>query len=96
MIKIELDDTGCFSGCTGIIALAGWLTAAVRDAMARAGVLADTAGVALGDVMSISEQGGMAQPQMMEMAASRGGAVPVAGGEVTVQASVTMVFAIGE
>ena len=33
MIKIELDDTGCFSGCTGIIALAGWLTAAVRDAM---------------------------------------------------------------
>lgn len=71
---------------------------AVADAIARAGQLAAAAGVALGPVQSITEQG-MGRPQpmmMMEMAASRGGDVPVAGGEVTLTVSVAMVFAIAE
>lgn len=70
--------------------------AAVADGMAQAKLLADAAGVALGPVQSITDQSGMPRPQMMEMAAVRGGSVPVAGGEITVEASVTMVFAIGE
>lgn len=70
--------------------------AAVADAMARAALLAEAAGVPLGAVQSISDMSGGVQPRMMEAAAARGSAVPVAGGEVTVQANVTMVFAIGE
>lgn len=70
--------------------------AAVADAMARAALLADAAGVALGPVQTISDQSGAPRPQMMEAAAARSGGVPVAGGEVSVEASVTMVFAIGE
>ncbi|WP_019959840.1 hypothetical protein [Woodsholea maritima] len=33
MIRIEYENSGCFSGCTGIIALAGWFTAVIRDVM---------------------------------------------------------------
>ncbi|MFV0513061.1 MAG: SIMPL domain-containing protein [Jhaorihella sp.] len=70
---------------------------AVADAIAKAGQLAAAAGVALGPVQSITEHGmGRPQPRMMEMAAARGGGVPVAGGEVTLSVSVAMVFAIGE
>ena len=70
--------------------------AAVADAMARAALLAEAAGVSLGPVQSISDMSGGVQPRMMEAAAARGSGMPVAGGEVTVQANVTMVFAIGE
>jgi len=49
--------------------------------------------VALGAVLSMSENGG-GRAQMQQMSAARGGAVPIAAGEVTVSASVTMVFAI--
>ncbi len=70
--------------------------AAVADGIARARLLAEAAGVTLGPVQSISDHGGEPRPQMMEMASARGGAMPVAGGEVTVQATVTMVFVIGE
>ena len=68
---------------------------AVADAMAKAQLLADAAGVALGPVVSITEQGGNPSPVMMEMANARGMDVPIASGEVSVQASVSMMFEIG-
>ncbi len=70
--------------------------AAVKDAMARAALLADAAGVTLGPIMSINENGGGGpRPMMMEMAAAREASVPVAAGEVSLTASVSVVFAIG-
>lgn len=69
--------------------------AAVADAMARAALLTAAAGVSLGPVLSMSEQGG-GRPVMMEMSMARGNDVPIAAGEVSVSASVTMVFVIGE
>lgn len=69
--------------------------AAVADAIAKATQLATAAGVGLGAVQSMSEQDyGRPQPMMMMEAASRGGGVPVAAGEVTLSVSVSMVFAI--
>ena len=70
--------------------------AAVADAMARAALLAEAAGVTLGPVQSISEQGGM-RPMgaMMDMAMRESG-VPIAAGEVSVEAMVSMVFAIAQ
>ncbi len=66
---------------------------AVADAMAKAQLLTQAANVSLGAVLSMSENGG-ARPQMLQMSATRGGGVPIAAGEVSVSASVTMVFAI--
>ena len=66
---------------------------AVGDAVAKAKLLTQAAEVTLGAVLSMAELGG-GRPQMLEMAASRGGVVPIAAGEVSVSASVTMVFAI--
>ncbi len=68
---------------------------AVADAVAKAQLLSAAAGVSLGPVQSMMEQGG-AQPMMMEMSAARAGGVPVAAGEVSVNASVLMVFAIAD
>ncbi|MGI9500803.1 MAG: SIMPL domain-containing protein [Geminicoccaceae bacterium] len=69
--------------------------AAVKDAIAKAERYAKAAGVPLGEIISISEAGGgpvMARQMRVEaMAAS----TPVAAGESTFSASVTMVFAIG-
>lgn len=71
--------------------------AAVADAMEKAALYAEAAGVTLGPVQQITEQGGNPRPMMMEMASmARDAAVPIAEGEVTVQASVTMVFSIAE
>ncbi len=70
--------------------------AAVRDALDRAAQLADAAGVTLGPVQTISEQAGVARPMMMEMAAARSADVPVAPGELTVTAQVSVVFAIAD
>ena len=68
---------------------------AVADAIARATLLAAAAGAKLGPVMSIMESSGFAPPQpMFRMEASSDSAVPVAGGEVGLTASVTMVFEI--
>ena len=69
--------------------------AAVADARTRAETLAEAAGVVLGEVLSIREGGGQApigvdRAMMMEARA----AVPIAGGEIDVNASVTMVFDI--
>ena len=69
---------------------------AVADAMERAALFAQAAGVTLGPVQSISENGGGGRPVMMEMSAMRHGGAPIAAGEVTVSASVTMVFLILE
>lgn len=69
---------------------------AVADAMARAALLAEAAGVTLGPLRSIDEYGGGGGPVMMEMAAARSGGVPIASGEVSLSASVTMVFDIAE
>lgn len=66
---------------------------AVADAIAKAQLLAAAAGVNLGPVQSMIEQGG-GRPVMMEMSAARAGGVPIAAGEVSVNASVSMVFAI--
>jgi uncharacterized protein YggE len=68
---------------------------AVADAQRKAALYAEAAGVGLGQVISLSEQGGgMPRPMMMEMAAMRADSVPVAAGEVGISASVQMVFAL--
>ena len=72
--------------------------AAVADAMRKAALYAEAAGVALGPILSISEQGGV-QPRMMraEMAAFAADAgMPVAAGELEVAAVVTITYALGE
>jgi uncharacterized protein YggE len=68
---------------------------AVRNAMEKAKEIADAAGIGLGAVQSLSEQGGM-RPQMMDMAAARMADVPVAAGEVGISAQVSAVFAIAD
>ena len=68
---------------------------AVADAVAKAGVLADAAGVDLGPIISIIEGGISAPgPQLLEARSFAG--VPIAVGETTISASVGMVFAITE
>ncbi len=71
--------------------------AAVADAIDRAEQLAAAAGVALGPIQSIREQGGGVRPEMLEMSMARAAAdVPIAQGEVSLAARVDIVFAIGE
>lgn len=65
---------------------------AVADAMRKARLLADAAGVTLGPVLELTEQGSGGGGPVMYRAMAE--AIPVAAGEVTTQASVTMVFAI--
>lgn len=66
--------------------------AAVADARRRAGLLADAAGVRLGNIRSIDDSGGM-QPRMMRaemnFAAADAG-MPVAAGELSLSARVTI------
>ncbi|GHG87240.1 SIMPL domain-containing protein [Pseudodonghicola xiamenensis] len=70
---------------------------AVAEAMARARLLADAAGVTLGPVVSISDAGGGRIAPMAEMSMRMAAAkMPVAAGEVSVSASVSMVFSIGK
>ncbi|MGO4915724.1 SIMPL domain-containing protein [Pseudogemmobacter sp. W21_MBD1_M6] len=71
---------------------------AVADAQRKAVLFATAAKVTLGDVISIDEQGGYAQPKMMMEASMMrdSGGVPVAQGEVSVEANVTVVFALIE
>lgn len=71
---------------------------AVKDAMARAKVLAEAAGVKLGSVLSIHDGGGHHQPAAyggMELASARSD-MPIAAGELEIGASVTMVFELDE
>lgn len=70
--------------------------AAIQDAMAKAQMMAETAGVSVGRIMSLSENGGNRAPMMMaEMAMARD-AGPIAVGEVTMQSTVTMIFEIDD
>lgn len=71
---------------------------AVADAMARARLLAEAAGVTLGPVLTINDQGGSQPMPMAEMSTMRlaSAKVPVAAGEISVSASVSMVFAIAD
>ena len=69
--------------------------AAVADAAAKAALLAEAAGVTLGPVQSIEEQGGRVRPVMMEAARSSD-AVPVAPGTLTLRAQVRAVYAIAD
>ena len=73
--------------------------AAVKDALAKAKLYAGAAGVAVGEIMSISESGSsMPQPfyakDMMMSARAEGAPVPMAAGEQTITANVTLVIRI--
>lgn len=71
--------------------------AAVKDAFDRAQTYAKAAGVTLGAIKSISESGGVYQPRpMYRMAAMSASAAPppVAGGEESVTANVTITWEI--
>ena len=70
---------------------------AVADAIAKAELYATAAGIALGPLIRFNE-GTVQVPQpmaRMQMAEAASSGVPVAGGEVTIRANVTMVFDIG-
>lgn len=70
---------------------------AVQDAAARAALLTTAAGVQLGQVLSITEGGGFEPPRpMYRMDAAEASAVPVAEGEISTAASVTVVYAINQ
>ncbi len=67
---------------------------AVADARAKATLLVEAAGAGLGRIVSITE-GGNAQPgPMFKMSMAADSAVPVAAGEVSTTAQVTVVFEI--
>ena len=71
--------------------------AAVKDALAKARLFANAADVTLGQIVSISENGGSRPQPMMRMeAAVVMDSVPVAEGEVGLTMSVTMVFDIAD
>jgi uncharacterized protein YggE len=68
---------------------------AVADARHRAQVYAKAAGLTLGSIQSISENGAFAPPRpMYRMAMTAADATPVAPGEETLSANVTMVWEI--
>lgn len=69
--------------------------AAVAEALRKAKLYAEAAGITLGPILELNESGGSApQPEMMGRMAAVSVAVPVAGGEVSTVAQVTMVFQI--
>jgi len=71
--------------------------AAVAEALRKAALYAKAAGLVLGPVLELSESGASApQPMAMERMVSFADSVPVTQGEVSLQASVTMVFALSE
>ena len=73
--------------------------AAMADALEKAKLYADAAGVSLGAIQSITESGGIRppQPQMMARAeAAFDSAVPIEAGEIIYKAQVSVVWEIGE
>ncbi|MCG6903006.1 MAG: SIMPL domain-containing protein [Rhodobacter sp.] len=69
--------------------------AAVAEAMRKARLYAEAAGLTLGAVLELSESGSATpRPEMLGRMATMAEAVPVAAGEVSTQAQVTMVFAL--
>lgn len=68
---------------------------AVADAVAKANLFADAAGVQLGALIGLSETGvRMPRPEMMSMERAADARVPVAQGETEVMAGVTLVYEI--
>jgi uncharacterized protein YggE len=68
---------------------------AVADARARAELFATAAGVTLGSLVSLTEGGAsMPRPEMMGMARIADAGVPMAQGELDIQARVTLVYEI--
>jgi uncharacterized protein YggE len=71
---------------------------AVKDAIAKAGTLAEAAGVSTGDILEISEGSGSRHPMPMArstmMMSQSSDSVPLAGGENTYTVSVNVSFAI--
>jgi hypothetical protein len=63
---------------------------AIADARRKAELFAKAAGARLGNVVSISEEGSAPQPRPMQ--AMRAGAVPIAPGEQTLRAMVTVSY----
>jgi len=69
--------------------------AAVADGLAKAALYADAAGVALGPLMQMAEDGADPSPMMlMESASLR--SMPIAAGEIEISARLRMVFALSE
>ena len=68
------------------------LRAAVDDARAKAQVLAEAAGVSLGAVVGVVEQGSTSEPPM-PVAADRAAGAPIQPGTQDIQASVVVTFA---
>ncbi len=69
--------------------------AAVADAMSRAALYAEAAGVELGEILTLSETGVNLGPQpLMQMRMAADSGVPIAQGEVEVSAGVSLVYAI--
>ena len=67
--------------------------AAVADARRKAELYAETLGAKLGRVVSLSEQGGMVMPMAMGAASfAKDASVPIANGELSVDAGVSIVF----
>ncbi|GAA0551156.1 hypothetical protein FHS83_001330 [Rhizomicrobium palustre] len=72
-------------------------TEAVKDAMDRAQTIAKAAGITLGSILSINEGGSYVPQPMFKAAAMRAmaqEAMPVAGGEETLSANVSITFEI--
>jgi uncharacterized protein len=67
---------------------------AVRDAVAKARNIADAAGVELGPILTINTGGVGPAPRQQFLARAEASSVPVAAGELTVRAQVSVVFAI--
>ncbi len=71
--------------------------AAVADALAKATLLSEAAGVKLGRIVSISENQGYNSPMpMMKAMEADAGSVPVAAGEIGISASVNLVFELAQ
>ncbi len=73
--------------------------AAMADALAKAKLYANAAGVSLGAIQTITEGGGIYQPQPQMMAraeAAFDSAVPIEAGEIIYRAQVNVVWVIGE
>ncbi len=68
--------------------------AAVRDAIAKAERYATTAGVELGEVISMDEVGGSPVLPRQMRAEAMAASTPIAPGETTISASVTMTFGL--
>ena len=70
--------------------------AAVADARARATLLVEAAGGKLGKIVSITENSGYGSPMPMFKSDAAAAPVPVASGQIGLQASVTISFEIAE